>query len=293
MPNQRQALVNDPTLGDRRGVNACHSKHLKKGQAYRESCRVCNPSYVKPVQLSVEEIHLPPLSKAQIPGPSNADTKKGDPFDKAKLWRLAERKHSLSEISSLFGLTQEQLREQIQEHFKMSWETLADRAPKELQNDLHDTVYRKARQGDVRFVLLLEKWGLLPSQTEQGRPLFQGIDNSDLSSVSTEELERRAAAYSTRIEMIKKVISRPKTFGTPGQITPTLELRVMTAGESSSIIQEPGQPLAQKSESVLQLGELAIQHVRTVEKVVEPTPKPAEVVQGPVTARPDSGLLVL
>jgi hypothetical protein len=138
-----------------------------------------------------------------------------------------------------------------------------------------DTVYRKARQGDVRFVLILEKWGLLSGNTDSGgsdRPI-PGLDNS-LRGVSTAELEERVRKATGKL---LSVVGRPSRFSENGKLSSTLEIREAT--EDEGIKQEPWIPLPRDAEpqTVLEVAE------EIPEELPEPgSPSGEQVVEKPV-----------
>jgi hypothetical protein len=134
-------------------------------------------------------------------------------------------------------------------------------------NDLHDTVFKKARAGDVRFVLLLEKWGVLQptDSTYQGR--IQGLDNAGFRSMSDEELAERAKKYGIDVALRRGVVERPYRFTVAGLVSPTLELR--EPGPGGELPKEiPWVPLPPDSDEK----QPPVVNVKPVEGPLEPVP---------------------
>lgn len=310
MPNQTGAYLKHPDLGMRRGCGAAHARHIKKGIAFRETCRICVPSYVPPPDSPAAKRAATRVGDPiPVSGPAHAEPKKGQPLDFARLWRLIERRRPLSEIAQLFNLTQEQLQEEVRKHFGCDWAALAERAPQELENDLLDTVYKKARQGDVRFVLILERWGLIRGDREAAQAgRIQGIgDNRDIADIPTPELERRAQDYDRQIERLKKGLNRPPTFsGTV--LSPTCEIRPATIEEIREFedIRKGVRPVqdvtikppdSSDHHFTRRNEESAHEQIETTTeqpKAPDLPPQPVTALPGgPVVARPEPGMLHL
>jgi hypothetical protein len=261
-----------------------HSRHIRRGLAYRESCLVCNPSYVKP---AVE----PPQAVPELVEKERAreELKLQNELDYARLYRLVERRRPLQEIAGLFGKSVDELKGLAEHHFKATWETLAARAPIELRNDLLDTCYRKARQGDVRFILLLEKWNLLTGEDDlKGMVTASGLPKEDLSSISTAELEERVRRVTGKYLAI---VGRPSRFEENGNLSPTLTLR--DAEEGEGLITEPWVPLPAEADQV------PVTHEAELSTEVASDTTPEEVKpegpppRGDAVARPQAGVLTL
>jgi hypothetical protein len=218
------------------------------------------------------QINLPPDKGYEEPAPKA-------PFDFARVWRLAERKIPLGVIVELFGVTEEHFRAEILKHHKYSWDIVAARAPVELENDLLDICHKRARQGDIKFVLLLEKWGLLNPYARQTDRLGNASGRASLAGISTEELK-------ARVSKLSKTVERKPLFAETGQLSPTLEVR--EAAPDGAISVESWKPVVGESDPAPDFV-AEVETLLTVEDggnpLVEPA-QPEKLVRGPAIYYP-------
>ena len=254
-----------------------HSRHIKRGLAYKESCLICNLSWVKPA--------IEPIPELVAQETARQDLKRENELDYARIYRLLERRRPAEEIASLFNKSVQELKALVVGHFKVDWETLASRAPQELRNDLMDTVYRKARQGDVRFVLLLERWNCLSGEDDlKGAVTAIGLPKEDLRNLSNEELEARVQRVARKY---LSVVGRRPRFSENGKLSNTLELR--DAEPNEGLEQAPWIPLPTDADSPTQnKDEISVPDVVVSEPVPEGPPP-----RGDAIARPLPGVLNL
>lgn len=294
MRTQEKTFLLHPDIGSRRSWGCAHSKHLKKGISFKESCKICNPAFQYPSNEGETAQRKPYESQALPDIPAFASPQRGDEIDFAKLWRLAERRRPLKEICELLNRPEVFIREKVQEKFGFTWEVLSQRAPVELHNDLIDCVYRKARAGDIRFVLILEKWGLLDGSADTRRSVEGPVVglSDDLRSVSTEELAARIQRLTGKY---LNVVARPARFSENGNLSATLTVR--DAEPDEGLTEAPWVPLPEDAAPVGMHAETEALNTSFLEEqklsVPEGAKPEAAPPRGDAIARPQAGVLTL